>query len=54
MGLWEHSGRDLHSNVPDLGFYAVSYSAMLETAGQDYVYVSEGRMHQKAITMHYP
>jgi len=42
MGLWEHSGRDLHSHMRDLGFYAVSYSAMPEIAGQDYVYVSEG------------
>ncbi len=43
MGLWEHSGRDLDSYVRDLGFYASSYSAMLENAGQGYVYVSEVR-----------
>jgi hypothetical protein len=42
MGLWEHSERDLHSHVRDLGFYGRSSNAILEASGQSDVYVSEG------------
>ena len=48
MGVWEHSGRDLHSHVHDLGFYGHSRHAISESAGQRPIYVSEGRLHQIA------
>jgi hypothetical protein len=45
MGLWEQSGRDLHSHARNLASCRCSYRETFEDADQGHVQVSEGGLN---------